>query len=364
MTFKCKTLPVLATVLSWRSCSPLVVPGPLGGIVPGRSALISPSASTRLRASTLSSSSPAASSSSSSPPVGPRIPIDETYPGLRRVHADPDVYVVERFLDSSSCDDLVARASERTMERSPVAYAGWTSDLRDLLELAAKGPVSWLALLGAWYQTDRSGGGNAELIVRAAQNFAGLFALAAAGIAAFTKSRVDGLQELRTSTSTTVDDLSGGEEGGGGGGGGGGGASSYVPSGTQAHSEADPLTHAPTDAEARAETYPPTDSEADAEARPETHSQADSKTDAETHSGTYSTADAEARPDTHAGADSTADAEALAETHPQADSLTYAPADVSADAEARAETHSKARARPDSRARSGPNGQACSRSDA
>ena len=63
-----------------------------------------------------------------------------------------DVFVIERFLDDASCDDLIAKASEKGTTLSPVAYAGWTEDIKELLGLAASGPVSWFAILGAWYE--------------------------------------------------------------------------------------------------------------------------------------------------------------------------------------------------------------------
>lgn len=134
--------------------------------------------------------------------------IDEDYPGLKRVHSDPDVYVIEEFLDGASCDDLVDRAREKGTSRSPVAYAGWTDDIKELLGFAASGPVSWGAILGAWYEAQ----GDAEasvlsLVIHALRNYAVLLVVALAGIAAFTKARADGLQELRTSSSTTLDDL-------------------------------------------------------------------------------------------------------------------------------------------------------------
>lgn len=136
------------------------------------------------------------------------MPINENYPGLKRVHSNPDVFVIEKFLDDASCDDLVSKAREKGTQRSPVAYAGWTDDIKDLLGLAASGPVSWFALLGAWYESQ----GDAEasvpsLVVHALRNYAGLFVVALIGIVAFTKFRADGLQNLRTSSSTTLDDL-------------------------------------------------------------------------------------------------------------------------------------------------------------
>jgi len=144
--------------------------------------------------------------------VGARIPIDEAFPGMRQVHADPDVFVIENFLDSASCDDMVARA-EPKLRASPVAYAGWTQDFSELFELAAKGPCLWFALIGAWFQAQGDVSfTKLDLAVHTLQNYALLLALAAGAIAAFTKARTSGLQELRTSTSTTLDDL-GAEDG-------------------------------------------------------------------------------------------------------------------------------------------------------
>ncbi|CAJ1930753.1 unnamed protein product [Cylindrotheca closterium] len=146
--------------------------------------------------------------------VGPRMPIDEEYPGIQQVHKNPDIFVIEDFLDRASCADIVEKAKEKNLERSPVAYAGWTEDFRDLVELAAKGPVVWLALITAWVQVKDSANANqVSLVLQALQNYAGIFLLAVTGIAAFTYSRAEGLKSLRTSTSTTLDDMSEKENG-------------------------------------------------------------------------------------------------------------------------------------------------------
>ena len=66
-----------------------------------------------------SSASPVATS------VGPRIPINEDYPGLEKIHSYPDIFVIHDFLESSACQDMIAQATTRkTLQRSPVAYAG------------------------------------------------------------------------------------------------------------------------------------------------------------------------------------------------------------------------------------------------
>jgi hypothetical protein len=139
--------------------------------------------------------------------VGPRIKIDEEYPGARKVYSNPDIFVIEDFLDEKSCQDIIEKAKGKTLERSPVAYAGWTEDVIDLVELAAKGPVAWLALVSAWAQV-KNGGSQVDLVIHALQNYAAFLVLAVLSIAAFTYSRVEGLKAMRTSTSTTLDDVS------------------------------------------------------------------------------------------------------------------------------------------------------------
>lgn len=73
---------------------------------------------------------------STSPPqtiVGKRIPINEAYPGLKRVHTSPDVFIITNFLDDASCKDMIDRAKEKGTSRSPVSDAitgdGRMSDL-------------------------------------------------------------------------------------------------------------------------------------------------------------------------------------------------------------------------------------------
>lgn len=140
--------------------------------------------------------------------AGARIAINENFAGLRQVHAEPDVFVLEGFLPSADCDDMIERAASAGLSQSPVAYAGWTQDFAELFELAAKGPCAWLALLGAWKQVQ--GEPNASqigLAIHTAQNYVPLLLLATAGVGLFIKSRTFGLQGLRTSSSTTLDTL-------------------------------------------------------------------------------------------------------------------------------------------------------------
>lgn len=142
--------------------------------------------------------------------VGSRIPIDENFKGLNKVNSNPDIFIITKFLDESACEDLIKDAKRsNTMKISPVAYAGWTTDFKDLVELAVKGPVTWLALITAWVQIkDDVSATQIDLVIHGMQNFGLYFVVAIASIALFLKTRVDGLKEMRTSTSTTLDDLS------------------------------------------------------------------------------------------------------------------------------------------------------------
>jgi len=74
--------------------------------------------------------------------------------------------------------------------------------------------------LGAWYeaQGDESANAVLNLVLHALRNYSVLLVVAGMLIAGYTKVRADGLQELRTSTSTTLDDLSDVDGGGGEGG--------------------------------------------------------------------------------------------------------------------------------------------------
>ena len=73
-------------------------------------------------------------SSSDTAILGPHIPINENFPGLEQVYNNPNVYIVRNYLDADACDDMVAQASTKNMAQSPVAYAGWTDDFKDLFD--------------------------------------------------------------------------------------------------------------------------------------------------------------------------------------------------------------------------------------
>lgn len=140
--------------------------------------------------------------------VGPPISINKDFLGLRKVHSEPDVYVIENFLDKSSCADMIEQAKEKKLGQSPVVYAGWTTDINELLEFAAKGPVSWLAIGSAWLQNkDSETASIIEFLRSGVLSYLFFYAIAFGGIAAFIKFRELELQSMRTSTSTTLDDL-------------------------------------------------------------------------------------------------------------------------------------------------------------
>jgi len=67
-----------------------------------------------------------------------------------------------------------------------------------------------LAIIGAWFEIrTETSVSQVDLVIYSLQNYALLFAIATVGIVAFTNSRVDDLQDLRTSTSTTLYESSG-----------------------------------------------------------------------------------------------------------------------------------------------------------
>jgi len=146
--------------------------------------------------------------SSTGTSIGQHIAIDENFNGVTKINSNPDIFIIHDFLSKEYCTDLIEKAKAKKLDQSPVAYAGKMDDVKDLLSLAAKGPVAWFAILSAWFQVSGDDSTDqVQLLIHALQNYAVLFALAAAGIFAFIESKADGLQALRTSTSTTLDDL-------------------------------------------------------------------------------------------------------------------------------------------------------------
>lgn len=161
-----------------------------------------------LWATTDAVSTPSSSGVAADGVVGPPLPINQDFPGLQRVYSNPDIYIVRDFLDADACTEMIRQASHRGMAQSPVAYAGWTQDIQDLADLAARGPVAWCSLAAAWWQLhDQADATQLALVQLAVRNFFVGMGVAGLAIVAYTKSRADSLQQLRTSTSTTLDDL-------------------------------------------------------------------------------------------------------------------------------------------------------------
>ena len=138
------------------------------------------------------------------------VPIDRFYTGLRQLHASPDVFVVDDFVTPEQCDSIVAAASTRAMDQSPVVYAGWTNDVGDVINTAARGPALWLAALVTIAAASADGPGLGAGAAGAAA-YAGAVALASAVAVANVKKKESALKELRTSTSCALDGASDGE---------------------------------------------------------------------------------------------------------------------------------------------------------
>ena len=136
---------------------------------------------------------------------GEAIPHDGAYPGLRYLSRSPDVLLIESFLGPEECDALVAAGREASLERSPVAYAGWSEDVAELVQTWASGPAAWLALgailveANAFGETDR-----VALAATAAGVYVINLVLAGLGALAFAKRREASLAALRTSKSVAL----------------------------------------------------------------------------------------------------------------------------------------------------------------
>jgi hypothetical protein len=131
------------------------------------------------------------------------IQIDKDFPGLRKVHRTPDIYVIENFLTAEECDSIVDEAKTRDMVLSPVAYAGWTEDLKLVLRLlpVVVVPVMQNLLL--------RGTPKWEVAILTVGLWTALAAAVTALATAVASKREEDLQALRTSTSTTLPNAEG-----------------------------------------------------------------------------------------------------------------------------------------------------------
>jgi hypothetical protein len=152
----------------------------------------------------------ASSPASTRDPLDDHVPIDRLYDGLRQLHASPDVFLVDDFLTSDECDDIVAAARARDMSQSPVVYAGWTNDVSEIVSTAASGPALWAGALAMLAGANANGPGP-ELALVGLGAFALVVAVAGAGAGAWVKLREASLRSMRTSTSCVLDGTSKGE---------------------------------------------------------------------------------------------------------------------------------------------------------
>lgn len=177
-----------------------------------------PSTSPSRRPSSSSSSSvvvraSAASASASARLLDRHLPVDRySHDGLRQVHASPDVFVVDDFLSTRSCDELVRRAREKgDMTQSPVVYAGWTSDVERWTSTTASGPAVWMGALTMLIGSAAFGQSGLGLLAEGVAMYFGAVGAAYLGGVAYVKKREAELRELRTSTSTALDGTGFGE---------------------------------------------------------------------------------------------------------------------------------------------------------
>ena len=138
------------------------------------------------------------------------VPIDRFYTGLRQLHASPDVFIVDDFITPNQCDSIVAAAKTRAMDQSPVVYAGWTNDVSEVVNIAARGPALWIAALSMLAAASSNGAGPGVLI-NGAVAYALIVGVAAAGAGTYVKYKESQLRGMRTSTSCALDGASDGE---------------------------------------------------------------------------------------------------------------------------------------------------------
>lgn len=140
------------------------------------------------------------------PPLWSSLPIDVGAGGpVQYLHRGPDVVLVEQVLTPDECKEIVSRATLDGLDRSPVAYAGWTADVADATKLWASGPATWLGLAtvlvahNAYAIDDRAMLAGLAISVWLASS---LCALGAAAL--WTRKVESSLLDLRTSTSVAL----------------------------------------------------------------------------------------------------------------------------------------------------------------
>lgn len=138
--------------------------------------------------------------------LGPHLALNLVDGGpAQLVYRLPDIVHVADVLTADECRSLIVQAERQGLSASPVAYAGWSEDVVDLVRVFGSGPAVWLGLFAVLlahnsFQIDD------RLVLSALA--AGVWALATACVAAAAslgvKQRETSLQQLRTSTSVVL----------------------------------------------------------------------------------------------------------------------------------------------------------------
>jgi hypothetical protein len=134
--------------------------------------------------------------------VGDPMPVDETFPHLRKVHSSPEIYLIKDFLSEDECNALKAEALNRGLSQSPVKYGGWTQDVGEALRLLSVGPAVWIALLP---ELNAHGKSTIEIAVEVMGTWVAATLSFGVLLLGWAKWREMQLQALRTSTSVRLD---------------------------------------------------------------------------------------------------------------------------------------------------------------
>lgn len=141
------------------------------------------------------------------------VPIDRYYDNLRQIHKSPNIFIIDDYLTSDECDSIIQAAlKSEKLKRSPIAYAGWTNDFKTQIELAARGPAFWFAIINVLYGSQFQGEFGVPILLRGAFSYS--FALGCAVLLSlFEKQKKEKeLQEMRTSSSCVLSGSSEGEK--------------------------------------------------------------------------------------------------------------------------------------------------------
>jgi hypothetical protein len=143
-------------------------------------------------------------------PMDDHVPIDRLYHGVRQLRQSPDVFLVDDFLSADECASIIAAAEKEDMTQSPVVYAGWSNDVRDIVTSVSRGPALWAGACAMLIRSSTSGPGVGVLLAGAGA-FAAVVGVAGAGAAAWVRYQEQQLRGMRTSTSCVLRGSSAGE---------------------------------------------------------------------------------------------------------------------------------------------------------